>query len=206
MRATPLEADWEVEIGGDSPVIDGEWQGLVDLRANPERVAEIPETACLPGLADALVNLNSPASAVWTAKCDVWQHLESFDPLELDAIPGAAAVAVACYVDLLPRTGEQWSSPEQMVDACRLWCSTLRQVPLRNCRADFVIRTACITPACTAIGMTTYLMACGPNRESAMSGLSAALAAVVRAIVEPNGPERQVPGTMRAARASSSTG
>ena len=32
-RRTPMEADWEVEIGGGAPVIDALWPGFVDLRA-----------------------------------------------------------------------------------------------------------------------------------------------------------------------------
>ena len=58
-----MEADWEVEIGGDAPVIDAQWPGLVDLRANPERVCEIAEASAFPPLADLLLALNSESVA-----------------------------------------------------------------------------------------------------------------------------------------------
>ena len=45
-----MEADWEVEIGGDAPVIEAQWPGLVDLRANPERICEIAEASAFPPL------------------------------------------------------------------------------------------------------------------------------------------------------------
>jgi len=40
-----MEADWEVEVGGGSPVIEALWPGFVDLRLYPERIGEIQEAA-----------------------------------------------------------------------------------------------------------------------------------------------------------------
>ena len=34
-----MEADWELEIGGDAPVIEAHWTGFVDLRADPSEPA-----------------------------------------------------------------------------------------------------------------------------------------------------------------------
>ena len=39
-----MEADWEIEIGGDAPVIEAHWFGFVDLRIEPSRANELPET------------------------------------------------------------------------------------------------------------------------------------------------------------------
>lgn len=100
-----MEADWEVEIGGDAPVIDAQWTGLVDLRATPERVGEIAEARALPPLADLLLALNSDRSLVRTSKCDVWEPE-----------PGA----YACYVDLLPVRGGIFAEWERAEAFCRV--------------------------------------------------------------------------------------
>jgi len=74
-----MEADWEVEVGPEAPVIDALWPGFVDLRSAPRQAHTFPEVAQLPPLAAVLARLNAPASPVWTSRCDVW-------PLE-DLIP-----------------------------------------------------------------------------------------------------------------------
>ena len=107
-----MEADWEVEIGGGAPIIDACWDGFVDLRFDPrtrlgaflKQAQDLPESANLPTLAEALVRLNSPRSPVWTSKCDVWPVLDAadIDADELDAPQEDAIVAWACYIDLVP--------------------------------------------------------------------------------------------------------
>jgi hypothetical protein len=100
-----VEADWEVEIGGDAPVIDAHWSGFVDLRASPERMVEIAEVRALPPLANLLLALNSKRSLVRTSKCDVWE-------------PGPGARA--CYVDLLPVRGGLFAEWERAEAFCRV--------------------------------------------------------------------------------------
>ena len=136
-----MESDWEVEIGGQAPILDACWEGLVDLRRSPQDAALLPEARELPALADALVKLNSPSSPVWTAKCDVWRPPD-FDRDELDARPGEAKFAMACYIDLLPRQNQRWPSPEKAVADCRAIGARLRSEPLRCCRADLIVRRA----------------------------------------------------------------
>ena len=177
-----MEADWEVEIGGETPVIDACWDGLIDLRLSPERAALLPEARQLPALADALVDLNAAFSPVWTAKCDVWRPAE-FDPDELDAQAGEGNCAVACYIDLLPRTDRQWPSPEQAVAACREICALLRIVPLRRCRVDLVVRRAYIHPDQQDQGITAYLTACGPTVDEARTTLESALRVLAESVL-----------------------
>jgi len=107
-----VEADWEVEIGAEAPVIEPDWSGFVDLRLTPDSAYQLPELAGLPGLARGLIQLNHANSPVWTAKSDVWPVAE-FDPVELDAEDsdaddsinsgGPPAYFLACYVDLIAR-------------------------------------------------------------------------------------------------------
>lgn len=169
-----MEADWEVEIGGDAPVIEGCWEGLKDLHCNPERAMTLPESRDLAGLAQALIQLNSAASPVWTSKCDVWRP-EAFAPDEMEASAEEGKCAIACYVDLLPRTNQQWPCPEEAVAACRSLCARLREIPLGCCRADLVVRAAWIAPDRKTTGITAYLTACGVTLEGATGVLASAL-------------------------------
>jgi hypothetical protein len=174
-----MEADWEVELGGEAPVIEALWPGFVDLRLYPERAWQLPEAAQLPGFAEALVELNAVASPVWTSKCDLWPAVEpsEFDPDELDAPTGCAAHAVGCYIDLLPKSDRQWKLPATAATGCKRVCSLLRAVPLCCCRADLVVRRAFIAPDQMHLGITAYLTACGPSSAEAAQTLQAALAA-----------------------------
>jgi len=184
-----MEADWEFEVGGDAPAIEAGWAGFIDLERNPESGRELPEAAQLPGLAEALIQLNEAASPFWTSKCDVWPSLEAgdFDPDELDAPPDSSAHAMGCYIDLLPRVDRQWFQPETAAAACREVCSLLHKIPLRCCRADLVIRRVFLTPDredrhSMPLGVTIYLTSCGPSQAAAIQFLQAALAALADAL------------------------
>jgi hypothetical protein len=179
-----MQADWEFEVGGDAPVIDAHWDGFFDLRATPERVCDLPETAKLPGLAAALLKLNSRSSKVWTSKCDFWANLEpeEFDADELDAPGGEAAHAAACYVDLLPEDNVAWSVPHLAEAACKQVCGLLGSVPLRCCRADLIVRRAAIAPGRLGLGVTAYLTACGVTPAEAARTLEKALDAFADAL------------------------
>lgn len=176
-----MESDWEVEIGGDAPVIDACWEGLVDLRRSPELAMNLPEAIQQAGLAEALVQLNSAASPVWTSKCDVWRP-DEFAPDEMDAQEEENRV-LACYVDLLPQTDEQWATQAQAIAACQSVCLRLRQIPLRCCRSDLIVRRAWVAPDRKAVGITAYLTACGSSLDRASTVLAGALKAFVEAVV-----------------------
>ena len=170
-----MEADWEIEIGGQAPVIEACWPGFVDLRFAPGRVVELPELRELSGLADSLVRLNAGDSPVWTSRCDVWPVTE-IDPFELDAPPEFALIGLACYVDLLPKSDQQWPAPAIAARSCKALCVRLRNLPMRCCRVDLVIRRAYIAPDRPNLGITAYLTACGPTVEAANLQLQSALA------------------------------
>lgn len=179
-----MEADWEFEVGGDAPVIEAQWPGLVDLRQSPDRARQLPEASQLPALAELLVKLNAANSPVWTSKCDVWPRLkpEEFDPDELDAPPGCAAYAMGCYIDLLPKENRQWHRPDAAAEVCKNICSLLRNLPMHCCRADLIIRRAFITPELMGLGITAYLTSCGQSESQAAVALQAALEAFAGAL------------------------
>jgi hypothetical protein len=186
-----LEADWEFEVGGDAPVIDACWPGFVDLRWAPElagnspnRVRTLQEVAQLPALATALERLNSQRSQVWTSKCDFWPALEpgEFDSDELDAAAGCSAHAMGCYIDLLPKSDQQWPLPGMVAAACGHVCASLHGVPLRNCRVDLIVRRAIIAPDLMDHGITAYITACGSTAGTAKDALQDALHAFAHAL------------------------
>ena len=177
-----MEADWEVEIGGGAPVIEACWPGLVDLRTNPERAAQFPEVRDLPSLGDVLAQLNGTGSPVWTSKCDVWR-VEEFDADELDAPPGLAEEATACYIDLLPQASDLWDSVNSAIAASKTVCARLRQTPLRCCRVDLVVRQAALGKVASSHAITAFLTACGQSQESAAGQLGRAMAVFADAVI-----------------------
>jgi len=186
-----MEADWEIEIGGDAPIIEAHWSGLVDLRVNPERARLLPEAQQLPALSHALVRLNAPASPVWTSKCDVFVP-DHTDPDELDALDAPRTTAIrtlACYIDILPRSEDEWSSIKVVETACRIICDRLHSLTARSCRADLVIRRALLAGEVASLGVTAYITAVGPNDSSAAKTLSAALAGFADAAAASQAPE-----------------
>jgi hypothetical protein len=184
-----MEADWEFEMGPAAeslaaealaaPVIEAHWPGFVDLRQAPARAWDLPETVQFPALGEALAKLNSADSPVWTSKCDLWDHLQQdeFDADELDAPPGHATHAMGCYVDLLPRSDQQWSTPAMAAADCKRICKLLRPIPLRCCRADLILRRSFITPNLPALGITVYLTSCGESPAEAALAFQHALTA-----------------------------
>lgn len=200
-----MEADWEVEIGLHAPVIEGCWEGLVDLQRQPDMAAQLAEGREFPALAEALVRLNSASSPVRTVKCDLWRPAE-FDPDELDAAPEEGNCAMACYIDLLPRDHCQWTSPDEAVTACAAIRAHLAAVPLQSCRVDLVVRQAYLGLGDLKPGVTAYLTACGSTAEGARTTLAAALDRFVNVILCFEHPRAAPKSYNGRTRASSSIG
>lgn len=200
-----MEADWAVEIGPEMPVIDALWPGLVDLLAMPERIAEIAEAAAFAPLARALLRMHEPIDPVetagleaeiargsvshryafWSAKCDLWEP-EAWDADEMEAGADEAQAALACYIDMLPRSiapatrllFADWRDAER----CAEWLAkAMREEPLCCCRIDLVVRAA-VTAEAQGFGITAYVTACGADREAAAAVLGSALERWVRTL------------------------
>jgi hypothetical protein len=170
-----MEADWEVEIGGGAPVIEAEWPGFVDLRAHPERIAEIAEAVAFPPLAALLLALNAPQSPVWTSKCDVWvPEPESESGPESEHEPAAQA----SYIDLLLREGKVFSRWQEAEAFCREYVSRLAKIALpapgAECSLDLVIRQA-VAGQADGFGITAYLSAKATALAAAMAAFADAL-------------------------------
>jgi len=181
-----MEAEWEVEVGGGAPVIEALWPGFVDLRQQPERLAEIAEAAAFPPLAELLRTLNAADCPVWTAKCDVWET----EPSEADEASHAGTsvlIVLACYVDVLPRAGQVFAQWQQAEAFCRACVVRLAPTPLPNCRVEFIIRQA-IAGEAEGFGVTAYFSGAGRDRAAASQMLAAALATFADSILPATPP------------------
>jgi hypothetical protein len=194
LRSATLEADWEIEIGGDAAVIDAAWPGFIDLRSSPEKASEVAEVRELASLADILRVLNAESSPVFTAKCDVWP-VDGVDPYEFDATAETASKGFACYIDLLPREPQTWCDPAMAVNRCQNLCMALRGCSLTHCRLDLIIREAMY--ASGAIGVTAYLAGCGATTGEAKGRLDAALAAFAESMLMCESSHRDNPATIK---------
>jgi hypothetical protein len=196
-----MEADWEVEIGAEAPVIEALWPGFIDLWRTPERIREIEEAQRLPALATALVHLNHPdldpelsmdsvaadassESQIWTSKCDLWVLNPTLDPWdldELDAAPPESVAALACYIDMVGSDASVFARLDKTEAWARAAVYRLREIVCRSCRADLVIRRA-FKEDQEVFGITVYTVACGADAVAAEQALSGALLALVTAI------------------------
>jgi hypothetical protein len=180
-----MDADWEVEVGGEAPVIEALWPGFVDLRAHPERVGDVAEAAACAPLAQLLLALNGDGSNVWTAKCDLWTPakpgLTMGQLVALMKNVDGEEAALACYVDVLPREGMVFARWEQAEAVCREWVGRLGSVDLDASAAELIVRQA-IAGEAEGFGVTAYLSAGGDGWEACSESFAATLRAFARAM------------------------
>ena len=84
-----IEITQELEAGDD--VLEVPWTGAAepsvrywDLKLHPQKISELPECQGLPALADCLAKVNSAASRLRSAKCDVWHSTDLAEDERLD--------------------------------------------------------------------------------------------------------------------------
>jgi hypothetical protein len=180
-----MEADWEIEIAPEAPVIDASWPGFIDLKLTPERIDEIEEATRFPGLADILLRLNKNDSPAWTAKCDIWRAdpvSDLWDRDEMEAAFAEFTAGVACYLDILPIDPQLFEELKATEAWARATVSRMRQSASRCSRVDLVIRRAFHAEK-PGFAVTAYALACGRDENAAENALTAALNALVRAIM-----------------------
>ena len=98
-----MDADFSIELGRDDPVLDLPWTdptgkvAYVDLKRQPDLIAQIEEGRAFPELGRFLQATNSPRSIVETAKCDAWATTELSAEEEIHD----ASHKFASYTDLV---------------------------------------------------------------------------------------------------------
>ncbi len=192
-----MEADWQVALAADDPVIVVPWSAtaedaslcrFVDLRQGSDRIDEIDEARRTPALRSALIALNGSGSQWWTAKCDTWNSSieegdEASDPYEMDADPGETAFGAGSYIDLLPRERVLLASFESCECWMRSLVAKLSSIPVRAARIDLVLRRASVDGV-SGFGVTWFVAACGPTAERAEQSWCEALHLSLEAITK----------------------
>jgi len=199
-----MEADWEVDIGPESPVIDVAWPGFVDLQQDRSRIDEISEATRFPHLAAALLRLNAKTAfsddtvlvLLQTVKCDLWLT-GPCDPFEMEATPETSLCGTACYIDLVPRQCGLFATLPTVELWARRATERLRSQSFPASRVDLVIRQA-ITAVGTGFGITAYISACGATTADSEERLGEALDVFAKTVVS---LERSIFDPTRAASA-----
>jgi hypothetical protein len=174
-----MEADWSVEIGSDSPVIDGTWEGFVNLRGSPDAIESVIEATKCPELREALLALNNKVSSAFTTKCDVWSLTEKeIDPDEFEARQEDARVGFASYIDFLECNSAELPSFEFQEQRARMIAADLARIDLRQGRADIVVHSAVVNEN-EGYGLTLYAAGCGCDKASALAAWRMVLQALV---------------------------
>ncbi len=98
-----MDADFSIELGREDPVLDFPWKdpagaiAYVDLKRHPELLAKVEEANKFSELGEFLRTVNSPRSAMETAKCDAWETTD----LNAEEEIYNASHKFASYVDIV---------------------------------------------------------------------------------------------------------
>lgn len=137
-----MQADFSIELGRDDHALEVPWsspdgtQRYLNLKLYPELLLNVTEANSNYELAEFLVALNSPASAMETAKCDTWLSNEIHPEEEIFG----ASWKFGSYVDVVftsPMLQQTLYSNECMV---RDLSSLLSKAPDFAASAEFVLR------------------------------------------------------------------
>ena len=183
-----MEADFNIELGREDPVLDFPWSdpdnkcAYYDLRRHPEQVSQIEEARAFPEIAEILRALNSAPSMVESAKCDVWTT-EQLTPEE--EVFGASCKC-ASYVDLVFSAADPRSSfPFHELFARRV-VELLRKAPETPSSAEACVRRCFFHGNADTEGfyLTLYVTGYGDDRFRARQNWGIALRLAGNAILQ----------------------
>jgi hypothetical protein len=188
-----MDADFSVELGAGDPVLEMPWSDpdgrlqYQNLRRQPEALALITEATDYRELAEFLEAVNSQASILESAKCDVWTE----DELSEAENFYEAEIKFTSYVDLL-FCDEPWrfdfSMHESFADRA---VEALQDAPELSAAAEFVIRRCYYKVdgndaedvSKAGFYFTLYLSGYGNDEDEARKQWAAALTAVRGALL-----------------------
>jgi hypothetical protein len=184
-----MDADFSVELGAEDPVLDFPWTDVsgrlvyCDLKRHPELLAQVVEAGNLPDLAEFLRCVNSPRSAVESAKCDVW----ATQALTPEEEVFEASHKFASYVDLvLSHTDQRQSFPKHEAFAKQL-AALLRRAPEMSSSAEVCVRRCFFGDGSeTRAGFyfTVYVNGYGNDESAARQNWAIGMKLVSNAIVQ----------------------
>ncbi|SEG66403.1 hypothetical protein SAMN05421819_4123 [Bryocella elongata] len=188
-------AEWNAECGADAPMLVVPWNDpatgahFVDLRADPYELAEIGEAEHAPALGRALRSLNAQRSPFLTAKCDTWSmtwetHSEELATLGLEAAraPEESAFGFGSYIDLVFRERSIFASAHQHQEKLDRIVRRGARLEHDDAKLECVMRPAMLDFSATLEGFafSVYVVAIGPDEETAVRRWEAALDDVVK--------------------------
>ena len=143
-----MDAELTVELATGDPTLAIPWSsgdGLLryyDLKRQPDLLLYVDEASRYREMAEFLLQINSSASMLESAKCDAWYTVELGEP---EAIYGAAGKFVS-YVDVFFAADAARFSFEQHQDFARRLVTLLARAPQISAAAEFIIRRCYYEP------------------------------------------------------------
>lgn len=169
-----MQADFAIELGRDDKTLEMPWAGpgsgprYYDLKRQTENLRYIEEANRVQELGEFLKAVNSPASILETAKCDVWSSTE----MNVEDEIFGAACKFGSYVDLVFTNKESRFSLTVHEKFVKRITELLKRVPEIPASAEFLVRRCfyhCGQSAETRDGfyITHYLFGYGEDETHA---------------------------------------
>jgi hypothetical protein len=137
-----VQVDYALELAADHETLEFPWAApeggprYYDLKRHPELLLYVDETHRVPELGEFLAAVNSPATILETAKCDVWASTEIHPEEEIFG----AAWKFGSYVDLVfTNQASRFSFPDHEKFARQI-TELLKKVPEIPAAAEFLVR------------------------------------------------------------------
>ena len=137
-----MQVDFAVELAADDEVLELPWAAdaggpcYQDLKRHPERLSSLDEVNRIPELGEFLAAVNSAASILESAKCDVWSSTEMSPEEEIFG----ASYKFGSYVDLLfadQGSRDSFAEHERFVKRIT---ELLKRVPEIPASSEFLLR------------------------------------------------------------------
>jgi hypothetical protein len=184
-----MQVDHAVELGADDETLEFPWATLdgglcyYNLKRQPEALAFVEEAKGFPELKEFLAELNSPASPLETAKCDVWATTEIHPEEEIFDAPWK----FGSYVDFVFSGQSARYSFDDHENFLGKLTALLKRVPEIPASAEFLLRRCCFHEGETireGFYVTFYLFGYGSDETTARQQWGIGLRLVGSAIVQ----------------------
>jgi hypothetical protein len=183
-----VQADFSIECGAGDEGLEIPWVSVdgalryVDLKKNPELIADLNEARRFPEIAEFLRSVNSPRSAFQTAKCDAGFTEEMTVEDEVFGTSGK----FGSYVDVLFASPLARGSFEKNEACARNLVRLLQLAPEMPAAAEFLVRR-CFFPGgheTDGFYMTCYVFGYSDDEDEARKNWGIALRLVGSALVQ----------------------
>ncbi|HUS18807.1 MAG TPA: hypothetical protein VMZ25_04100 [Terriglobales bacterium] len=197
-----MQADFSLELGRDDHALEVPWssadgtQRYLDLKARPELLLHVLEAAENRELAEFLVAVNAPHSAIESAKCDTWLSDEIHPEEEIFG----AAWKFGGYVDIIFSALEQRGSLPLSQGLAEAVSALLQRAPDFAAAAEFIVRR-CYShvsndPDQSEAGycVTIYVSGFGDSEDDARKNWAIGLKVVQNALLQALAQQRRMAG------------